>query len=209
MTHLDSKNSSSHSLEHSTFYILSLFLFSLYFYSSPDFNTLSHSLNTHVSDFLFLPCWEVVGMSLLQYSTERKGGLPAVVTDDISNISFLLSILLSYISDVSAQSALAYSLYFHSFSCPVTFFWMSDSWRNILWCMVVGCLPYVGSGMHTLDLCPWKSVQWEETNPAPAEITFQVFAEINKVSPQPFLPQTKQPHLPQPLLIRLIFQALH
>ena len=56
MTHLDSKNSSSHSLEHSTFYILSLFLFSLYFYSSPDFNTLSHSLNTHVSDFLFLPC---------------------------------------------------------------------------------------------------------------------------------------------------------
>jgi len=35
--------------------------------------------------------------------------------------------------------------------------------------------------------------QWEETKPALTVITFQVFEMSNKVSPQPLLPQTKQP----------------
>lgn len=72
-----------------------------------------------------------------QDSTERKGGLPAVIP----------------------ESALSYSVYFYSFSCPVTFSWMSDSGRNILWCMVIGCLPYIDSSMHTLDMCLSKSKQ--------------------------------------------------
>jgi len=51
--------------------------------------------------------------------------------------------------------------------------------------------------------------QWEETNPALTAITFQVLEEGNKVSPQPPLPQTKQPQFLQLLLIGHVLQALH
>ena len=36
-----------------------------------------------------------------------------------------------------------------------------------------------------------------------------ILEESNKVSPQPPLPHTKQPQIPQPLLTGLTFQALH
>jgi len=45
--------------------------------------------------------------------------------------------------------------------------------------------------------------------PCSAAITFQVFEEGNKVSPQPPLPQTKQPQFLQSLLIGHVLQALH
>jgi len=49
--------------------------------------------------------------------------------------------------------------------------------------------------------------QWEETNPIHPVITFQVLEESNKVSPQPPLPQTKQPQFLQSLLIGHTLQA--
>jgi len=51
--------------------------------------------------------------------------------------------------------------------------------------------------------------QWEETKPALALSTFQILEESNKVSPQPPLPQTKQPQFLQSLLGGHILQALH
>ena len=45
--------------------------------------------------------------------------------------------------------------------------------------------------------------------PVLAVSTFQILEEINKVSPQPSFPQTKQPQFLQSLLIGHILQALH
>jgi len=44
----------------------------------------------------------------------------------------------------------------------------------------------------------------EETNTCLTTTSFQVVVESNKVSPQPPLLQTKQPQLPQMLLLRLV-----
>ena len=50
--------------------------------------------------------------------------------------------------------------------------------------------------------------QWEETNLALSAITSRYW-KSNKISPQPPLPQTKQPQFLQSLLIGYILQALH
>ncbi|KAK4817682.1 LOW QUALITY PROTEIN: hypothetical protein QYF61_024911 [Mycteria americana] len=49
----------------------------------------------------------------------------------------------------------------------------------------------------------------EETDPHLSTTSFQVVVESDKVSPQPPFLQAKQPHFPQPLLIRLVLQTLH
>ncbi|KAK4832164.1 hypothetical protein QYF61_020944 [Mycteria americana] len=49
----------------------------------------------------------------------------------------------------------------------------------------------------------------EETDPHLSTTSFQAVVESHKVSPQPPFRQTKQPQLPQPLLIRLLLQTLH
>jgi len=49
----------------------------------------------------------------------------------------------------------------------------------------------------------------EETNTCLATTSLQVAVDSNKVSPQPPLLQTKQPQLPQSLLIRLVLQTPH
>ena len=51
--------------------------------------------------------------------------------------------------------------------------------------------------------------QCEETNSTLTVSTFQVLEESNKVSPQPPLPNTKQPQFLQSLLRGQILQALH
>ena len=48
----------------------------------------------------------------------------------------------------------------------------------------------------------------EETDTYFATTSFQVVVESDKVPPQPPLLQTKQPQLPQPLLIRLVLSTL-
>ena len=48
-----------------------------------------------------------------------------------------------------------------------------------------------------------------ETNPALAVSTFQILEEGKKISPQPPLPQTKQPQFLQSLLVGHTLQALH
>ena len=72
------------------------------------------------------------------------------------------------------------------------FFLISD--LNLPWCSL---RPFL------LILPPVRRYQ-----PCSAAITFQVFEEGNKVSPQPPLPQTKQPQFLQSLLIGRILPAL-
>jgi len=60
--------------------------------------------------------------------------------------------------------------------------------------------------LEAISSHPVTCHQGEETNPALTAITFQVFEESNKVSPQPFLPQTKQPQFLQSFLIGHILQ---
>jgi len=56
---------------------------------------------------------------------------------------------------------------------------------------------------------PITSYLGEETNTCLTTASSQVVVESEKVYPQPPLLQTKQPHFPQPLLIRLVLQTLH
>ena len=63
--------------------------------------------------------------------------------------------------------------------------------------------------LEAIASCPIASYLGEETNTHLTTTSFQVVVESNKVSPQPPLLQTKQPQLPQLLLIRLVLQALH
>ena len=51
---------------------------------------------------------------------------------------------------------------------------------------------------------PIASYLGEETNTCLTITCFQVVVDSNKVLPQPPLLQTKQPQLPQPILIRLV-----
>jgi len=51
---------------------------------------------------------------------------------------------------------------------------------------------------------PIASYLWEETNARLTTTSFQVAVESDKVPPHPPLLQTKQPQLPQPLLLRLV-----
>jgi len=51
---------------------------------------------------------------------------------------------------------------------------------------------------------PITSYLGEETNTSLTTASFQVVVESKKVSPQPPSLQTKQPQLPQPLLVRLV-----
>ena len=51
---------------------------------------------------------------------------------------------------------------------------------------------------------PIASYSGEETNTCLTTASFQVVVESNKVPPQPPLLQTKQPQLPQPLLVRVV-----
>ena len=51
---------------------------------------------------------------------------------------------------------------------------------------------------------PIASYLGEETNTCLTTTSFQVVGESSKVPPQPPLLHTKQPHLPQLLLIRLV-----
>ncbi|KAK4821752.1 hypothetical protein QYF61_000813 [Mycteria americana] len=63
--------------------------------------------------------------------------------------------------------------------------------------------------LEAISSCPIASYLGEETNTHLATTSFQVVVESKKVLPEsPFL-QTKQPQLPQPLLIRLVLQTLH
>jgi len=52
--------------------------------------------------------------------------------------------------------------------------------------------------------CPIASYLGEETNTCLTTTSFQVVVESDKVYPQPPLLQTKQPQIPQPLLLRLV-----
>jgi len=56
---------------------------------------------------------------------------------------------------------------------------------------------------------PMTSYLGEETNTCLITISFQVVLESNKVLPQPPLLQTKQPQLPQPLLVRFVLWNPH
>ena len=63
-------------------------------------------------------------------------------------------------------------------------------------------LPWRNS--RPLPLILFTSYLGEETNTCLATPSFQAVVESDKVSPQPPLPQTKQPQFPQMLLIRLV-----
>ena len=67
-------------------------------------------------------------------------------------------------------------------------------------------LPWCNLRPLALILSPVTS----ENRPTPlTAVTFQVFEDSNKVSPQPSFPQTKQPQFLQPVLVGHILQALH
>jgi len=57
--------------------------------------------------------------------------------------------------------------------------------------------------------CPITSYLGEETNTCLTTTSFQVVLESNKVSPQPPLPQIKQPQFLQLLLVRHVLQTPH
>ena len=58
--------------------------------------------------------------------------------------------------------------------------------------------------LEAIASCPIASYLGEETNTCLTTTSCQAVVESNKVPPQPPLLQTKQPQLPQPLLIRLV-----
>jgi len=58
--------------------------------------------------------------------------------------------------------------------------------------------------LEAISSHPIASYLGEETNTRLTTTSFQVAVESDKVSPQPPLLQTKQPQLPQPLLVRLV-----
>jgi len=60
------------------------------------------------------------------------------------------------------------------------------------------------AGLEAIASHPIASYLGEETNTRLTTTSFQAVVESDKVSPQPPLLQTKQPQLPQPLLIRLV-----
>jgi len=63
--------------------------------------------------------------------------------------------------------------------------------------------------LEAIASCPVASYLGEETNTRLTTTSFQVVVESDKVSPQSPLLQTKQPQLPQPLLLRLVLQTRH
>jgi len=63
--------------------------------------------------------------------------------------------------------------------------------------------------LQAIASCPITSYLGEETNTHLTTTSCQVVVESNKVSPQPPLLQTKQPQLPQPILIGLVLQTPH
>ena len=58
--------------------------------------------------------------------------------------------------------------------------------------------------LQAISSRPIASYLGEETNTCLTTPSFQAVVETNKVSPQPPLLQTKQPRLPQRLLVRLV-----
>jgi len=58
--------------------------------------------------------------------------------------------------------------------------------------------------LEAISSRPIASYLGDETNTCLTTTSFQAVVESNKVPPQPPLLQTKQPQLPQPLLIRLV-----
>ena len=57
---------------------------------------------------------------------------------------------------------------------------------------------------EAVSSCSITSNSGEETSTQLTITSFQVVVESNKVSPQPSVLQSKQPHFSQPLLIRLV-----
>jgi len=62
---------------------------------------------------------------------------------------------------------------------------------------------------EAISSCPITGYLGEETNTHLTTTAFQVVVESDKAPPQPPLLQTKQPQLPQLLLIRLVLQTLY
>jgi len=58
--------------------------------------------------------------------------------------------------------------------------------------------------LDSIASCPITSYLGEETNTCLTTTSFQVAVESNRVPPQPPLHQTKQPQLPQMLLLRFV-----
>ncbi|KAK4815248.1 hypothetical protein QYF61_023695 [Mycteria americana] len=62
--------------------------------------------------------------------------------------------------------------------------------------------------LEAISSCPMACYLGEETNTHLAATSFQIVVESDKVSPQPPFLQAKQPQVPQPLPISLVFQTL-